>query len=87
MKPGATTLPVASMVVVPVSGSRLIEAMRSPTMPTSATWSNPESGSITRPPLMTVSKTWVAGRGLGAGEGRRGRPCGLGDLHRRRGRG
>ena len=39
MKPGATTLPVASTVALPVRRLGLIEAMRSPMMPTSAIWS------------------------------------------------
>jgi hypothetical protein len=37
MNPGATTRLVASIVVLPVRGSALIDVMRSPSMPTEAT--------------------------------------------------
>ncbi len=57
MKPGATTRSVASMDALPVRGSVLMAVMRAPSMPTLAIWSKPVSGSMTRPPVITRSKT------------------------------
>ena len=55
MNPGATTRPVASRVARPVNGSRLTRATLSPSTPIWASESKPVSGSMTRPPAITVS--------------------------------
>src|SRR3954451_4032512 len=54
MNPGATTRPLASTVSAPsrLSPTALIEP---PSIPTSQTRSNPDSGSMTRPPASTTS--------------------------------
>ena len=71
-KPGATTRPAASIRSDPSSRSGLIERIVVPSIPTSATASNPEAGSITRP-LGDHQVVAVAGRrfGFGPGHGRR----------------
>ena len=61
MKPGATTRPLASSVVEPTRGSRLMRLTVSPSIPTWATASKPVSGSMTRPPATTTSWTRLSG--------------------------
>ena len=60
MNPGDTTRPAASMVLTAckggASGSTEMAATVDPLMPTLATESKPEAGSITRPPTMARSK-------------------------------
>ena len=60
MKPGATTRPRASSVVLPARGSRLIRVTVSPSIPRWPTASKPDSGSMIRPPDTTTSWTWSA---------------------------
>ena len=60
MKPGETTSPPASMVVLPARGEVAMAVMVVPSIPMLAVASKPESGSMTRPPLITVSKMWPA---------------------------
>src|SRR5579862_2757935 len=55
MNPGATTIPFASIVVVPVSGDSDTMLILPPRMPTLRTASRPDSGSITRPLEITTS--------------------------------
>jgi hypothetical protein len=55
MNPGTTTRSVASIVCVPVIAFFVITAMRPSLIPTLATPSYIDSGSMTRPLLMTRS--------------------------------
>ncbi len=88
MNPGATTSPRASMRVPfarsrPSSGCSEMAAMRSPFSPTCRTASSPLSGSMTRPPASTTSRSRSDGASRQDGR-RRGRSLARNPIPRQR---
>src|ERR1700686_4758789 len=63
MKPGETTKPLASMVELPCRGDWEMAAILPARMPMLRTESRPDSGSMTRPLRITVSKVSSAEAG------------------------